>query len=73
MSHTIGSRIQLARLKNGQSREHIAAACGVTAATVKNWENEETSPHLSHAEPLCNVLGISPSMLILGREKGARS
>lgn len=69
MSHTIGSRIQLARVKNGQSREHVAAACGVTAQTVANWETDKTTPGLEHAEPLCAILGISASTLIYGREK----
>ncbi len=69
MSNTIGSRIQFARLKNGLSREHIAAACGVTAQAVAKWENDQSDPGMSNAEPLCKVLGISASMLIFGREK----
>lgn len=68
MSNTIGSRIQAARLKNGQSREHIAAACKVTAQAVALWETDQSSPNIRHADPLCKVLGISPSRLIFGRE-----
>lgn len=72
MDNTIGARIQRSRLKNGQSREHVAAACGVTGQTVKNWETDKYSPDLRHAEPLCRLLGISPSMLIFGHENGVK-
>lgn len=70
MSNDLGSRLSTAREKKGLRHEAVAAACNVTAQTVRNWEEGKGSPRFEHAKALCEVLGVSPHWLVFGREKG---
>jgi len=67
----IHERIREARERAGLRLEAIAVACDCTAATVRNWESGASSPRLSDAPKLCELLGIDPAWLIFGKKRAA--
>lgn len=66
---TIGDRIRTARARTGKTTTEIAAAVGVVARTIENWERGRGEPVLSQAPALCEALAVSLPVLVYGRER----
>jgi transcriptional regulator with XRE-family HTH domain len=60
----ISNRIRQLRLARGLTMEQLAAALGVTKASVSKWELGSTHPEYSRLEQLAHVLGVTTAQLI---------
>jgi len=65
----IGQFIATKRREQNLTQEQLAEKIGVSNKTVSKWEMGKTMPEYSVIEPLCEVLNISVSELIAGKEK----
>lgn len=64
---TFAKRLRELRTDRGLSQEALAAAAGVSKATVQNWEANRRSPSLQDAWKAADALGVSLDDLA-GRE-----
>ncbi len=64
----IGKRIKYLREKKGLLQKEVAEKIGVTRETIVNIENGRSKGTMEIVEPLCEILGVSPNYLILGRD-----
>ena len=55
----ICERVRHFRLQSGMEQKVLAAALGITANSVSNWEAGRSRPDVNHLPKLCEVLGIS--------------
>jgi len=67
--HDIGLFIASKRREQSLTQEQLAEKIGVSNKTVSKWETGKTMPDYSVVELLCQVLNISVSELIAGKEK----
>lgn len=65
----IGQFIATKRREQNLTQEQLAEKIGVSNKTVSKWETGKTMPDYSVVELLCEVLNISVSELIAGKEK----
>ena len=65
----IGQFIATKRREQNLTQEQLAEKIGVSNKTVSKWETGKTMPDYSVVELLCEVLNISVSELISGKEK----
>jgi transcriptional regulator with XRE-family HTH domain len=63
-----GARVRTARTRQGLTLDALAAAAGISRATLSNLERGEHSPSLTAATNVARALGISLSQL-LGEEE----
>lgn len=56
--------------KNNMTQAELAAAVGVSEATVSNWCKGVKMPRMQKFDAICNVLGCSRSDLFEQREPG---
>jgi transcriptional regulator with XRE-family HTH domain len=63
-----GSRVRAERLRQGLTLDALAAAAGVSRATLSNIERGEHSPSLNAATDVARTLGVSLAQL-LGEEE----
>ena len=69
---TLARNLSAARSALGMSQDQLAAAAGVSRATVNQLEGGSTAkgdPRLSTVVSLSSALGISPMFLLLGRDE----
>lgn len=69
---TLARNLSAARTALGMSQDQLAAAAGVSRATVNQLEGGSTAkgdPRLSTVVCLSSALGISPVFLLLGRDE----
>ena len=69
---TLARNLSAARSALGMSQDQLAAAAGVSRATVYQLEGGSTAkgdPRLSTVVSLSSALGISPVFLLLGRDE----
>lgn len=69
---TLALNLSAARSALGMSQDQLAAAAGVSRATVNQLESGSTTkgdPRLSTLVRLSSALGISPVLLLLGRNE----
>lgn len=64
----IGQFIATKRREQNLTQEQLAEKIGVSNKTVSKWETGKTMPDYSVVERLCEVLNISVSELIAGKE-----
>lgn len=64
----IRKRIKELREKRGLLQKEVAEKIGVTRETINNIENGKSKGNIEMIEPLCRVLGVTPTYLILGKE-----
>lgn len=67
--HDIGLFIASKRREQNLTQAQLAEEIGVSNRTVSKWETGKTMPDYSVVELLCQVLNISVSELIAGKEK----
>ena len=67
-SSRFGARVREARSRQGLTLEELAAAAGVSRATLSNLERGEHSPSLNAATDVARALGVSLAQL-LGEEE----
>lgn len=67
--HDIGLFIASKRREQNLTQEQLAEKIGVSNKTISKWETGKTMPDYSVVELLCQVLNISVSELIAGKEK----
>jgi transcriptional regulator with XRE-family HTH domain len=67
--HDVGLFIASKRREKNLTQEQLAEKIGVSNKTVSKWETGKTMPDYSVVELLCQVLNISVSELIAGKEK----
>ena len=65
----IGQFIATKRREQNLTQEQLAEKIGVSNKTVSKWETGKTMPDYSVVELLCEVLNISVSEFIAGKEK----
>ena len=65
----IGQFIATKRREQNLTQEQLAEKIGVSNKTVSKWETGKSMPDYSVVEVLCEVLNISASELIAGKEK----
>jgi len=65
----IGLLIATKRREQNLTQKQLAEKIGVSNKTVSKWETGKVMPDYSVIELLCEVLNISVSELIAGREK----
>ena len=65
----IGQFIATKRREQNLTQEQLAEKIGVSNKTVSKWETGKTMPDYSVVEALCEVLNVSASELIAGKEK----
>ena len=66
---TLANNLSAARNALGLSQEQLAAAGGVSRATINQIEGAEGDPRLSTLVGLAAALGVSPVFLLLGRDE----
>lgn len=66
---TLARNLSAARSALGMSQEQLAAAGGVSRATINQLEGAEGDPRLSTLVGLAAALGVSPVFLLLGRDE----
>lgn len=66
MTSTMGRRIRKRRTALGLSQEAVAQACGVTRASVSQWEKGETVMSGPNLVALARVLETPESVIITG-------
>ncbi len=59
-----GNKMLELRGKRALTQVQLAAALGVTVATIANWENGRRQPPLHTLDRLAKELGVKPSRLI---------
>ena len=64
----VGQFIATKRREQNLTQEQLAEKIGVSNKTVSKWETGKTMPDYSVVELLCEVLNISISELIAGKE-----
>ena len=69
--HDTGLFIASKRREQNLTQEQLAEKIGVSNRTVSKWETGKTMPDYSVVERLCQVLDITVSELIAGKEKEA--
>jgi HTH-type transcriptional regulator, cell division transcriptional repressor len=67
MADGFGARIERARQRKGLSVGAVAAAVGVSAATVYAWENGDKRPRDRNLFRLADVLGVEANWLDSGK------
>ncbi len=67
--HDIGLFIASKRREQNLTQAQLAEKTGVSNKTVSKWETGKNMPDYSVVELLCQVLNISVSELIAGKEK----
>ena len=65
---SVGQFIATKRREQNLTQEQLAEKIGVSNKTVSKWETGKTMPDYSVVELLCEVLNISISELIAGKE-----
>ncbi len=60
-AETIGQRLRIARGRHSQ--ETLAAAIGVTARTLRNWEHDTHSPTVDGVKAVARATGMSAAWL----------
>ena len=63
---TFGDRLRIARASFGVSQEAIAEAMSVTAASVSQWEKNQTVPKAERQKAVADFIGCDPSWLLMG-------
>ncbi|ATB29950.1 helix-turn-helix domain-containing protein [Melittangium boletus] len=66
---TLARNLSAARSALGLSQDQLAAAGGVSRATINQLEGAEGDPRLSTLVGLSAALGVSPVFLLLGRDE----
>lgn len=66
---TLARNLSAARSALGLSQDQLAAAGGVSRATINQLEGAEGDPRLSTLVGLAAALGLSPVFLLLGRDE----
>ncbi|QRK08550.1 helix-turn-helix transcriptional regulator [Archangium violaceum] len=66
---TLARNLSAARSALGLSQDQLAAAGGVSRATINQLEGAEGDPRLSTLVGLAAALGVSPVFLLLGRDE----
>lgn len=61
---SVGDRLKKFRKLKGLKQSDIARELGVRNNTVSQWENNKNGIDIDYIVPICNMLGITPSMLI---------
>jgi transcriptional regulator with XRE-family HTH domain len=61
---SFGARVRAARLRQGLTLDHLAAAAGTSRATLSNLERGEHSPSLTAATNVARALGLSLAELL---------
>lgn len=69
MRNTLARNLSAARGALGLSQDQLAAAGGVSRATINQLEGAEGDPRLSTLVGLASALGVSPVFLLLGRDE----
>lgn len=54
-------------LKQSDLCNHI----GINTSTMTNWKNRKTDPPAKYIIPICEFLGVSPYVLLTGKEKNS--
>ena len=69
---SIGQRLRQARNHNVLSQDELAAASGVTKATISRIENDKLDrpPNRATIRKLAEALNIEPAWLLSGTGKG---
>ncbi len=63
------NNIKKARMMRGLSQKYVAAALGVAAPSVSDWERGKTCPTAANLQALAELLDVSTDYL-LGTEEG---
>ncbi len=58
------SLLAVARERKGLTQSDLAEACGVTQATISNWETNECVPHASQWSVIAEAYEITLSRLL---------
>lgn len=66
---TIGERIYSARKSSRHTQTFVAAAVGVTAAAISQWEAGVTEPSWRYIIPLSITLKCDPAWLLTGNDE----
>ncbi len=56
---TMGQRFKRLREQARFSQSELAAATGIPAGTIKNWEQDRRVPRLDHAARVARALGVT--------------
>lgn len=57
---SLGQYLRQRRLHRGLSQEVLAEAIGVSARSIRRWEQDQAVPQEVARERLCQVFGIDP-------------
>ena len=63
--YKVGNLISKLREEKGLSQSELGSKLGVTNKAVSRWENGKNMPDLSLFKPLCDILEISITELLI--------
>lgn len=69
VQETLARNLSAARTALGMTQDQVAEAAGVSRATIVQLEAAEGDPHLSTMTGVACALGVSPVILLLGRDE----
>ena len=69
---SIGDRLKDARERRFMTQSELSAKAGIQIATISRIENDrqESRPRLTTVRKLSEVLGVEPSWIMFGDERG---
>ena len=65
----LGNKLIELRKSKNLSQEEVADKLGVTRQTVSKWETNQSTPDFDKIVPLCELYGISPNELVIGKKE----
>lgn len=72
MPETIGARLErIAKDSKGWTLSQFAEQLDVSYETVRKWVTGETAPNRRRLERICELLPVSPAMVLFGHEESA--
>lgn len=71
LSATIGTRIERLRVENDCSQEDLGEHCGVSRASVSNWERGVHPPSLEMTEVIADYFAVPAEFVAFGIDDGA--
>ena len=66
----LGDRLLTLRKSKQLSQEEVAEKLNVSRQTISKWETDQSTPDFDKIVPLCELYGITPDELLMGKKEG---
>ena len=63
----LGDKLFELRKSKNLTQDDVAEKLNVTRQTISKWETDQSTPDFDKIVPLCELYGISPNELLIGK------